>query len=323
MEKRYGMSSKIEVLICYAHKDEPLMRELECQLRVLEQQGLITIWHDRMIVGGTDWKQEMNKHLNSARIILFLVSADFIASETNTDEIEQAMKRHATGKAQVIPVILKHVLWRGSVFGKLKPLPTDGKPVTGAAWHSHDEAFIDVAEGVQQAVEELNRPTTIPISTQNSLEAEQPLPVKKQQRRPATEFDVFLCHNNADKAEVKKIAQELKSRGIKPWLDEWELRPGYPWQRALEAQIGSIKSAAVFVGKSGIGPWQNMELEALLDEFVRRGCPVIPVVLADAPDKPALPLFLRNMAWVDFRKQEPVPIEQLIWGITGEYEGRD
>src|SRR5205807_8282152 len=93
---------------------------------------------------------------------------------------------------------------------------------------------------------------------------------------------------------------------------------GLPWKRALEEQIEQIKSAAVLVGKNGRGPWQDMELQAFIREFVSRKCPVIPVVLADAPDKPALPVFLRGMTWVDFRKQEPDPMGQLIWGVKGE-----
>lgn len=136
-------------------------------------------------------------------------------------------------------------------------------------------------------------------------------------------FDVFLCHNSKDKPEVKKIGEELKKRGMKPWLDEWELQPGRPWQRALEAQIASISSAAVFVGKDGVGPWQQMELEAYLREFVRRGRSVIPVLLKDAPEKPQVPLFLQGMTWVDFSKQEPDPMKQLIWGITSKKSGTD
>jgi len=108
------------------------------------------------------------------------------------------------------------------------------------------------------------------------------------------DFDVFLCHNNKDKSEVKKIGERLKESGIYPWLDEWELQPGIPWQRSLEQQITQIKSAAVFVGKDGIGPWQQEELEAFLSEFVKRRCPVIPVLLHDAPEEPQLPVFLRG-----------------------------
>jgi hypothetical protein len=131
------------------------------------------------------------------------------------------------------------------------------------------------------------------------------------------DFDVFLCHKNEDKPAVKGLGTQLKDLGILPWLDEWELRPGLPWQRLLEEQIGQIKSVAVFVGRQGIGPWQQQELEAFLREFVSRGCPVIPVLLPDAPAEPQLPIFLGGYTWVDFRKQDPDPLEQLIWGITG------
>ena len=88
-----------------------------------------------------------------------------------------------------------------------------------------------------------------------------------------SKFDVFLCHNGKDKQIVKNIGEELKVQNIRPWLDEWELQPGLPWQRIIEAQIGNIKSAAVCVGKDGLGPWQEIEMEALLREFVRRRCP--------------------------------------------------
>jgi len=132
------------------------------------------------------------------------------------------------------------------------------------------------------------------------------------------EYDVFLCHNSEDKKLIKEIGLQLKDQDILPWLDEWELQPGLPWQNLLEQQISRIKSAAVFVGKQGIGPWQEHEMNAFLREFVKRGCPVIPVLLSDATKTPELPIFLNNMTWVDFRNKEHDPIKRLIWGITGK-----
>ena len=131
------------------------------------------------------------------------------------------------------------------------------------------------------------------------------------------EFDVFLCHNSEDKKQVRKIFIKLKEKGIKPWLDEEQLRPGFSWQIALEEQISEIKSVGVFVGRSGLGPWQNMELRAFLEEFTRRQCPVIPVILPDARTVPELPIFLRQLTWVDFRKDYSKALRYLIWGITG------
>ncbi|MHC4474744.1 MAG: toll/interleukin-1 receptor domain-containing protein [Planctomycetota bacterium] len=135
-------------------------------------------------------------------------------------------------------------------------------------------------------------------------------------------FDVFLCHNSEDKAAVKKIGKELEGRGVKVWLGEWELRPGVPWQRALEEQIEEIKSAAVFVGERGIGPWQQIGVEAFLREFVRRGCAVVPVILKKCKRRPRLPVFLRGMGWVDLRKSSLKDgVDRLVWGITGKKEG--
>jgi hypothetical protein len=76
-------------------------------------------------------------------------------------------------------------------------------------------------------------------------------------------FDVFLCHNSEDKSEVQKIGLQLKENGLHPWLDNCELRPGMPWQRLLENHIDKIDAVAVFLGSSGIGPWQQMELDAI------------------------------------------------------------
>jgi DNA polymerase III delta prime subunit len=131
-------------------------------------------------------------------------------------------------------------------------------------------------------------------------------------------FDVFLCHNSEDKPEVREIAQRLAAEDINPWLDQEQIRPGTSWQTVLGQQIETIKSAAVFVGKSGIGPWQNQEMQGLLSQFVNRACPVIPVILSSTDKTPVLPWTLANLHCVDFRARNSDPIKQLIWGITGK-----
>ncbi|MBF0476800.1 MAG: DUF1566 domain-containing protein [Deltaproteobacteria bacterium] len=136
----------------------------------------------------------------------------------------------------------------------------------------------------------------------------------------ADKFDVFLCHNSQDKPVVRTLAESLQNRGLKVWLDEWELIPGRRWQDELEKVIegGHVRTAAVLVGPDGVGPWQNMELRVFLDEFVRCGLPVIPVLLPEAPSGLKLPVFLRSFTWVDLRPSlSDNGLDRLIWGITG------
>ena len=136
------------------------------------------------------------------------------------------------------------------------------------------------------------------------------------------DFDVFLCHNSKDKAQVMAIGERLKERGILPWLDTWEIRPGTRWQQELQKHIKSVSSAAVFIGPAGAGPWQDVEVEALLTEIANRRRPLIPVILEGRKGQPRLPSFLKIWHEVDMRQPDPDPFEQLVWGITGERKAR-
>jgi replicative DNA helicase len=147
----------VKIVFCYAHEDEPLLNKLKSHLSPLRRQGLIDVWYDREISAGTEWEQEISKHLNEAEVILLLVSPDFINSDyCYSVEMKRAMERHAKGEAHVIPIILRHVYWQGTL-GELQALPTDAKPVTSSHWHTLDEAFLDVIEGILKTFQELRK----------------------------------------------------------------------------------------------------------------------------------------------------------------------
>ena len=135
---------------------------------------------------------------------------------------------------------------------------------------------------------------------------------------PGAHYDVFLCYNSTDKTTVIEIGKQLKKRGLRPWLDIWAIRPGASWPDELQEQISTIGSAAVFVGPNGIGPWHHRELLGFISQFVARRCRVIPVILPGCDATPTLPPFLKELAWVDFRISSPDPLEQLVFGITGQ-----
>jgi Fructose-1,6-bisphosphatase/TIR domain len=135
--------------------------------------------------------------------------------------------------------------------------------------------------------------------------------------KTAKDFQVLFCYNSSDLTAVIEIGKQLKQRGIMPWM-ACEQRPGTRWVKALQMQVRQIGAAAVFIGKSGPGPWQELEIEALLKEYIKRGFPVIPVILPDCIRTPKLPIFLEGLNYVDFRKPNPNPLNWLIFGITGE-----
>jgi hypothetical protein len=130
---------------------------------------------------------------------------------------------------------------------------------------------------------------------------------------------VFLSYSDLDKPAVVAIAEALRERGLRVWFDEWELVPGQPWQEALEAIVTTVRAAVVFVGPSGVGPWEDPEMRACLTQLVERRLPVIPVLLPAAPGPPPdLPRFLHVLTWGDLRPQiTEAGLGQLEWAITG------
>ena len=144
----------VDLFFSYSHKDEKYRDKLATHLAMLQNQGVIESWYDRKIGAVEEWSKAIDDNLKSADIILLLISADFLASRYCYEiEMEQAMARHEAGEAKVIPVILRPVDWSGAPFGKLQAFPKNAKAVT--KWSPQDEAFVDIAQGIRQAAEDM------------------------------------------------------------------------------------------------------------------------------------------------------------------------
>jgi hypothetical protein len=149
------------VFISYSHQDRTFREELEKHLSNLRRQNVITSWYDGNISPGSDWKSQIIEHLNIDHIMLLLISADFMASDfCYSLEMTQAIARHDANQARVLPIILRPTDWKGAPFAKLKVLPTDGKAVT--RWPTHDDAYVDIVQGIRQAIDDLIKKGTLP-----------------------------------------------------------------------------------------------------------------------------------------------------------------
>src|SRR5207253_4520226 len=114
----------------YSHIDEDLKERLVRHLEPLKQLGLVEAWHDRKIPAGGDWKAEISEHLETSRIVLLLVSIDFINSKYCSEvELYRALEMREQHQARVIPVILRSCMWKLiPSLEKLQAVPKDGKP---------------------------------------------------------------------------------------------------------------------------------------------------------------------------------------------------
>ena len=185
----------ITIFFCYSRKDEALLNKLKIHLMPLQQVGLINVWYDRNVSAGTEWKKQITQYLNTAQIILLLVSPDFMASEyCHSIEMKRALERYERGEAKVIPIILRHAFWHVEPLVKLQALPTDGKPVTDPDWFSLDKAFYNVTQGIYNVVKQLvaQDASVLPIVAEAKLSPQnahaESTPISVQERRNTTSF---------------------------------------------------------------------------------------------------------------------------------------
>ncbi len=141
----------VKVFTSYAHKDEELREELDVHLAMIKRHKAVEIWNDRDIQAGSEWDEDIKSELNTADIILLLVSPRFLASRYIYDvEIKTALERHESREAIVVPIILKPCDWLQTEFAKLQALPRNATPVV--KWDDMDEAFYNVVTGIKQVI---------------------------------------------------------------------------------------------------------------------------------------------------------------------------
>lgn len=177
----------VEIFLCYAHEDSTYVRKLKKHLTPLQRENLISVWHDVNISPGAEWEREINTHLNTAGIILLLISPDFMASDyCFSVEMQRAMERHERGEARVIPIFLRPTDWKGAPFGKLHALPTDAKPITDPSWVTQDKALSTVVEKVRKVIEDLfiHSPVIPFVPSKTAPEWERETPVLQSRSSP-------------------------------------------------------------------------------------------------------------------------------------------
>jgi hypothetical protein len=154
----------VSVVCFYAEADAPLFEHLEQHLSVLRREGIVIVWHKRQIAAGSDRQVELDQHLNSASLILLLISPDFLASDDLYEmELQRAVQLHNDNKARVIPIILRDCDWKRAPFGTIQVLPRNGKPIT--LWRNRDKAFAEIAREIRVALEAGQRLTVNTAST--------------------------------------------------------------------------------------------------------------------------------------------------------------
>lgn len=139
-----------KVFFSYSRKDRALLEELQRHLKVFQRQGKILPWDDHEVLPGEQWDNRIKANLESADIVLMLLSADFLATDYIWDvEIPMAIQLQKQKKTIIVPIILRPCSWEESPLGKYNGLPRKGLNVT-TSFKNRDEAWLEVVQGLSR-----------------------------------------------------------------------------------------------------------------------------------------------------------------------------
>ena len=168
MQQIQDSNVPIHIFYSYAHEDKRYQQRIKQQLGHLKNQGLITQFSNQDILPGQEWKNEVNKELEAANIILLLISPAFLDSEYYyTEEMKHAFQRHEEREARIIPIIIRPCEWKQSLpLGNLQPLPSNGLPVND--WKPQDNAYYEIEIGIRKVIDDVRREKSRNVVTSNA-----------------------------------------------------------------------------------------------------------------------------------------------------------
>lgn len=222
------MIQQLGIFCCYAYEDQAYLFDLKKYLQSLERQRLIKLWDDMNILAGSEVESAVYQHLNSAEIILLMVSPSFMASDECQKQMARAMERQERHETLVIPIFLRVTNFQTAPFAKLKSLPTDQKPIVHSKRKNQDEAWYDVAQGIEKVVKDWHTP----CKSQNS--AGNFCIIKREDQRASMSF-WHLEHSGT----MSSGRSPASSKSLK-WIDSDQQRAG---ERGPLSHWSSVSSA--------------------------------------------------------------------------------
>jgi hypothetical protein len=152
LSRRAPEQEPLRLFISYSRKDEQYRTELGERLQNFERIGVVQSWHDGRITPGAEWARQIDTNLQSADVVLLLISPDYLASEYCALEYQLALKQASSRQMTVVPIIIAECDWQASAFARLQVIPRNGKPVS--TWADRNTGWSQVVDGLVSIFEQ-------------------------------------------------------------------------------------------------------------------------------------------------------------------------
>ena len=147
------INRRTKVFLSYSHADKIWLDKLKRHFKPFRDK--IDFWEDSRIKPGQEWLKEIESAMNQAKVAIFLVSADFFASDFITDkEIPKLLETAKSEGALILTVILRPCAF--DLFPELnryQAANSPSNPVSGMSDNDAETLWASLVRQVMQIVE--------------------------------------------------------------------------------------------------------------------------------------------------------------------------
>jgi len=142
------------VFVSYSHEDKEWLERVKKFLTPLERQGLVRTWDDGKIQPGSKWETDIQKHLESAKMAVLLVTQDFLNSPfIQGKEVPQLLTKAEQQGLKIIWIAVKSCTVKDSVISKFQAANDPKHPLAELDDAQQDKVLVEIYEKIKTAVE--------------------------------------------------------------------------------------------------------------------------------------------------------------------------
>jgi hypothetical protein len=126
---------------------------------------------------------------------------------------------------------------------------------------------------------------------------------------------VFFCYARQDAEFAMALAKNLKNRGVKIWLDQWDIAPGANWDKSIDSALYECAELIIVLSPNSVSSAEVMaELRVALNEQKH----IVPVIYRPC-QVPRQLLLIQQVNFTDCQPDDESTLEHLI-GVLEVFE---
>jgi TIR domain len=141
------------IFVSYSHADRDWLSRLQTHLAPYVRGEKLDLWDDTKILAGANWAAEINRAMAGARVAVFLVSPDFLASDYVAQVELPALLSRAEKDLTVFWIPIRASAYDVTPLKNFQAAHDPSRPLATLPKSKQDEALVAIARRIASAVD--------------------------------------------------------------------------------------------------------------------------------------------------------------------------